>query len=98
MSMPELKVTALGADGKTYWLAQQTPLEIAEGSCGGCAFSHRRPGCFGAIASHACVQQVSVWCVWKEKATPAFGCDAESRGQGVCEKFCGSNLCVTSQS
>lgn len=98
MPMPDLKVLAQGADGKTYWLSSQSPLEREEGACGGCAFKNVTPTCFDAVVSNACIAQRKLEYVWKELAPPAFGCDAEVRGQGVCEKFCGSNLCVTSQS
>lgn len=60
-----LKFEAQGADGKTYWLREQT-FEEREGrdACYGCAFHPAT--CEREMASGACVSN-EPWLVWEAK-------------------------------
>lgn len=52
---PNLKTTADGNNGKTYWLALQSPEDtLVDPVCGGCAFS--KDDCLDEMDSDMCVR------------------------------------------
>ena len=64
VEQPELKVTAIATDGKTYWLAEQTPEEREKSVCAGCAFY--ADSCNEDMPDDRCTGLYITPVVWKE--------------------------------